>query len=169
MRAFASGLLSGFGHNPTFAVRDYAGELRFVPGSPAEDSVRLDVHANSLAVEDDVSEKDRRDIERTTKDEVLEVSRFPEIVFQSQNISGVQLGDALYAMKIEGDLTLHGVTRRHTVSAQLVPSDGTLRAYGEFSLRQSDFKIKAVSVAGGALKVKDQLKLSFDLVARKQG
>jgi hypothetical protein len=43
-----------------------------------------------------------------------------------------------------------------------------LRASGEFTLIQSDFGVKPISVAGGALKVKDELKLSFEMVARKQ-
>ena len=38
---------------------------------------------------------------------------------------------------------------------------------GGFSLRQSDYNIKPVSVAGRALKLKDELKLAFEIVARK--
>jgi hypothetical protein len=44
-----------------------------------------------------------------------------------------------------------------------------LKAVGNFTLLQSDFGIELVSVAGGSLKVKDELKFSFDVVARKQG
>jgi hypothetical protein len=43
-----------------------------------------------------------------------------------------------------------------------------LRASGEFTLSQSVYNIKPVSVAGGALKIKDELKFSFEIVARKQ-
>ena len=43
----------------------------------------------------------------------------------------------------------------------------TLRAQGEFDVRQTDFGIKPVSVAGGTLKIKDELKCSFDLLAAK--
>ncbi len=43
----------------------------------------------------------------------------------------------------------------------------TLRAQGELTIRQTDFGIKPVSVAGGMLKIKDELKCSFDLLARK--
>lgn len=169
MRAFASGLLSGLGHNPTLAVRDYSGQVSFTPGALADASLEFYVKANSLAVQDDVSDKDRREIERMMKEEVLEVARFPEIAFASKQVAGKQLGDTLYVAKIDGDLILHGVTHRQSLSAQVVPADDTLRANGEFSLRQTDFNIKLVSVAGGALKVKDELKCSFDIVARKQG
>jgi len=43
-----------------------------------------------------------------------------------------------------------------------------LRASGKFSLMQSDYGIKPISVAGGALKVKDELQFSFEMVLRKQ-
>jgi hypothetical protein len=44
-----------------------------------------------------------------------------------------------------------------------------LRATGEFSVRQSDYAIRPVSAAAGTVKLKDELKLSFDIFARKQG
>jgi hypothetical protein len=43
-----------------------------------------------------------------------------------------------------------------------------LRASGDFALDQTDYNIKLVSVAGGALKLKDELKFSFEILARKQ-
>jgi hypothetical protein len=43
-----------------------------------------------------------------------------------------------------------------------------LRASGEFTLRQSDYGIKPVSFAAGALRLKDELKFQFELVARQQ-
>lgn len=169
VRAFASGLLSSFGHNPTLAVREYLGEVDFAPDSLDGSSLRFRVRADSLSVQDQVSEKDRQEIERTMKEEVLEVKRFSEIHFISTRVTGSRLGETLFATKIEGELSLHGVTREVVLSAQVVPDGDTLRSYGEFSLRQSDFNIKLVSVAAGALKVKDELKLSFDFVALRQG
>jgi hypothetical protein len=44
----------------------------------------------------------------------------------------------------------------------------TLRAYGEFSIRQSDYGIAPVSAAGGTLKLKDELKFNFDITARTE-
>jgi hypothetical protein len=40
-----------------------------------------------------------------------------------------------------------------------------LRASGEFSLLQTDFRIKLVSAAGRTIKLKDELKSSFDISA----
>jgi polyisoprenoid-binding protein YceI len=167
VRAFAAGLLAGFGHNPVIAIRDFSGEVSFAPDHLAASSVGMTINAGSFEVQNDVSEKDRREITRTMSEQVLQVGRFPEIAFESRQVSGMQLGESLYVLKIEGDLFLHGVTRPQAVSANVAPADDKLRAYGEFSIKQSDFKIKLVSVAGGALKVKDELKLAFDIVAKK--
>jgi polyisoprenoid-binding protein YceI len=167
VRAFATGLLSGLGHDPVIAARDFSGRIDFAPDALVESSMTLVVRADSLAVQNDVSDKDRREIERTMKDVVLQVQQFPEIIFESRQVSGMRMGESLYVAKIEGDLTLHGVARRQTITAQVVPGGDAVRAYGEFLLKQTDFNIKLVSVAGGALKVKDELKFAFDIVARK--
>ena len=42
-----------------------------------------------------------------------------------------------------------------------------LRAFGEFSVWQSDYHIKLISIGGGTLKLKDELKLKFDIGARR--
>ena len=167
VRAFAAGLLSGLGHNPVIAIRDFSGEVNFAPDDLTKSSVGMTIQAGSFEVQNDVSEKDLREIIRTMNDQVLEVKRFPEIAFESRQVSGMKLGEWLYVVKIEGDLFLHGVTRSQILSANVAPADDKLRANGEFSIKQSDFKIRLVSVAGGALKVKDELKLSFDIIAKK--
>jgi polyisoprenoid-binding protein YceI len=156
------------GHNPTFAVRGYAGEAAFVPNGLEQAAVRITVQADSLEVTDDVSQKDRLEIESKMKQEVLETSAYPEIVFESSQVSASKMGGTQYTANASGNLTLHGVTRSETIYAQVSVTGDALRAYGEFSIRQSDYGIKPVSVAGGTLKVKDEVKISFDLTARQQ-
>jgi hypothetical protein len=53
-------------------------------------------------------------------------------------------------------------------TANVFVTGDLLRGAAETSLRQRDFGIKLVSAAGGMLKVKDEVKLKFDFVARKQ-
>ena len=167
-RAFATGLLSAMGHNPTLAIREYTGEATVPPGDLEQASVRFTVQSASLTVTDDISQKDRTDLENKMRQEVLETSAYPEIVFESSKISPNQLGENTYSVNIAGVLTLHGVNRNETIYAQVTLAGDTLRAFGEFSLRQTDYGIKLVSVAGGTLKVKDEVKVTFDFTARKQ-
>jgi hypothetical protein len=44
----------------------------------------------------------------------------------------------------------------------------SFRAYGEFTLLQSDYGIRIASIAGGTLKLQDELKFSFYVVGRKE-
>lgn len=126
-------------------------------------------HGNdSLGVTDDISQKDRTEIESGMKQDVLETSSYPEIVFESSQLTANKMGEGRYAVNASGNLALHGVTRSETIYAQVAVTGDTLRAYGEFSPRQTDYGIKLVSVAGGTLKVKDEVKVTFDFTARKQ-
>jgi polyisoprenoid-binding protein YceI len=167
LQAYAGGFLSGFGHNPTIAVRDFTGEAKFSPDALDQSSLCLKIRADSLEVTNDVSDKDRREIEGTMQKDVLETSRFPEIAFQSSVASVSELGPSRYRVNLTGELTLHGVTRSQQVVAEMNINGDTLRAYGTFPVIQSNFEIKLVSVAGGVLKVKDEIKCSFDIAARK--
>ena len=63
---------------------------------------------------------------------------------------------------------MHGVTRNQPIAVRVALFGSMLRASGDFSLDQTDYNIKLVSVAGGALKLKDELKFSFEIVARRQ-
>ena len=80
VQAFAGGMLSALGHNPKFVARDFTGEVSFDLDAPEEASLRMTMPAASLTLVDDVSDSDRRTIERTMHEQVLEDSRFPEII-----------------------------------------------------------------------------------------
>ena len=169
VQAFASGMLSALGHSPTFAVRDFSGEAAVNPAEPAQASLNIKIRASSLQVMDDIKSSDRREMESTMNQTVLESEKYPEIVFDSTGVSANQVSEGRYQMNMNGNLTLHGVTRSVSVPLQLVFLGDMFRASGECPLSQSSFGIKPVSVAGGSLKLKDELKLTFDIVARKQG
>ena len=81
MQAFAGGLLSAFAHSPTFAVREFSGEVRL--GDTVEGlELELTVNAGSLELEDRVSASDRREIEARMRGEVLETSAYREIAYR---------------------------------------------------------------------------------------
>jgi len=167
-RVFASGMLSSFGHNPTIAIREYTGEAVISSANLQQASLRISIPAGSLEVADDISQKDRAEIESRMRQDVLETSAYPEIVFESSQVTSNALSENLYAVQVTGNLTLHGVTRAETITAKVTLIGDTLRASGEFSIQQTNYGIKLVSVAAGTLKVKDEVKIAFDFSARKQ-
>lgn len=169
VQAFSTGMLSAFGHDPKFAVRDVQGEAQVGGSGAALETARLNVRirADSLEVVDDISEKDKQEIYRQMHNEVLEGDRFPEIVYDCSRVTASGSGDRYWAV-LHGEFTLHGETRTLPVAARVVITGDSLRASGEFSLRQSDYGIAPVKVAGGAIKLKDEVKCTFDVVARRE-
>ena len=168
VQAFAEGLLSSFGHDPLIAIRDFEGEVEFVPGTLEGAHVHLKIKAGSLAALDDIKEQDRLEIERQMRNDVLEVSKYPEIVFQSTSVTASRIKEGRYRARVIGDLTMHGVTQPNLwIQAEVTFKDEDLRAQGEFSLRQTDYKLKPVTAVGGMIKVKNELKFKFDIVASK--
>jgi polyisoprenoid-binding protein YceI len=168
VQAFVTGMLARMGHNPTIGIRDFSGEMKFNPDKLEAGGFHVVIKSASLNVQDDISDKDLREIERLMKEEVLETAKFPEIVYDAPSIAVTRMADALYSAALDGNLTLHGVTRRQPITVRVALFGTLLRASGDFSLDQTDYNIKLVSVAGGALKLKDELKFSFEIVARKQ-
>jgi polyisoprenoid-binding protein YceI len=168
VRAFVTGLLSSFGHNPTIAIPDFQGEVQFTSDTLEDASLRLVIQATSLIVTDDISAKDRQEIQQRMREEVLETDGFEEIVYECDRVSSIQkISEGQYAVALNGDLSLHGVTQTQPVSARVTMKGETFRAAGDCSLRLSDYEIRPVSAAGGTVKLKDELKLSFDIAARR--
>jgi len=170
VQAFAEGLFSAFGHDPVLAIKDFNGEAQFVPGSFESASLKITIKADSIVLSNEVKEKDRLEIEQTMREQVLEIAKYAEIVFVSSNISVTRLSEGRYRARIIGDLTFHGVTQKNLwITAQVTVSEESLKAQGDFTLKQTDFGIKPFSVAGGTIKLKNELKFSFDIAARKEG
>ena len=169
VQAFATGVLAGMGHNPIIGIRDFSGQVDFSSDTLEGSGFHISIKSSSFNVQNDISDKDRREIERLMNEQVLETAKYPEIVYDASSFTATKLGDTLYSAPLNGNLTLHGVTNRQPVTARVAAFGDMLRASGDFTLRQTDYQIKLVSVAGGALKLKDELKFSFEIVARKQG
>ncbi len=167
VHAFATGLLSAFGHNPNIGIRDYDGEISFVPGTYDRALVRVRVKLASLEVLDEMKRDDRQKFEHSMFDEVLEVTKFPEALFESNQVNVRKVSEGLLQVAVTGNLAFHGVTQSHSFDARVQDMGTMLRISGEFPLKQSDYAIKLVSIAGGALRLKDELKFRMEMVARQ--
>jgi polyisoprenoid-binding protein YceI len=168
VQAFATGMLSVFGHNPTIGLRDYDGEIQFVPDTYEKALVQVTVRAGAMEVLDEMKSDDRKKLEQLMYGEVLDVQRFPTASYESKQITVQKVSDDLVVAHVSGELSFHGATQTLPMDARVTRLGNMLRISGEFPLRQSDYGIKPVSFAAGALRLKDELKFSFELVARMQ-
>ncbi|PYX08285.1 MAG: hypothetical protein DMG88_11135 [Acidobacteria bacterium] len=155
VRVFKSGVFSAFGHEHEISAPIQQGSFTENPAS-----VELMVDARKMRVMDkDVSEKDRTEIQQTMLGpKVLDSEKFPEIRFQSTSVE--RLGEGKWA--ILGDLTIRGETR--PVKVRVEGQNGHYR--GIVELKQKDFGITPVTVAGGTVKVKNELRVEFDIVSK---
>jgi polyisoprenoid-binding protein YceI len=154
IRVGKAGAFSAFGHNHEIRAAIAAGTVE----TGEHPSVELGVNSGALRVADaDVSEKDRGEIQRTMLgSEVLDSERYPEIVFRS---TAAELHGPDH-WTLYGNLTLHGET--HPVSVDVILKAGHYTGYA--TLKWTVFGIKPVRTAGGAVKVRDEIQVEFDVV-----
>ena len=107
-----------------------------------------------------VSEKDRTEIQQTMLGpKVLDADRFKEIRFQTAHIQ--QIAPERY--RVSGRLDLHGVGK----DLMFDVTGGPVRYQGKTKLKQTDFGIQPVSIAGGTVKVKNEIEVEFDIKAQE--
>ena len=122
----------------------------------------------------DVSSVDTKESQRDDhlrSPDFFDAEQFPKLTFRSTEIRSLDPE----TLEIDGELTLHGVTREITLSAELQGTETDpwgnervgLEARGQIS--RGDFGMTFNQVLGsGNVLVSDKVKLSFDISAIKQ-
>jgi polyisoprenoid-binding protein YceI len=156
VRVFKSGAFSAFAHNHEIQAPIAEGKI-----DASGNSVQLRVDSHQMRVLDpEISADKRAEIQHTMQSAaVLDVEKFPEISYQSTTVTSRGEGH----WEVRGDLTLHG--QKQAVAVQVSVQDGHYR--GSASFKQSTFGITPISIAGGTVKVKDEIKIEFDIVPAK--
>lgn len=150
--AYRAGIFGGLGDNHEISAPITEGSL---DESARRITLRFD--ARQMRVLDPkLSAEKRGEVQqRMLGPDVLDVQRFPDITFESNSIREGNHGD----LSISGTLNLHGHTHA-VMGTAMRTSDGY---HGAFRLSQRDFGIKPVSIAGGTVKVKDELSIEFEV------
>jgi len=169
--AFRAGPLARLGHDHAVVNRRISGFARGLAGNAMQADLHLDVM--ELIVDDPQvraaagmeSEPTAEDIKGTRRNMLasLEADLYPAVLLHVTvpPLDVPALGVDLVATVV---LTLHGMTRSLAVPVHVVTDGGGFRVTGAFDVRQTDFGITPFSVFGGALSVRDELELTFDLV-----
>jgi len=131
--------------------------------SAAFDAAALKVTGKGEPVED-VAEVQRVML----SNRVLDVQRHPTITFQSRQVSVVKQSAAQMALRMTGDLTLHGVTRPLDVPVTVELTADGLRASGKTTVQQSQFGIQPVTAGAGTVRVKDEVEVMFSVTAKRR-
>ncbi len=144
-------LLPGAGHEHIVTALIAEGSID--DGRPSH--IRFRVEAARLEV---MPEEHQAEVQQSTQARVLESSRFPLITFTSEQIQPA--GDNTW--HVSGNLQLHGESRLIHLSVRKL--DG--RYVGATTIRQTDYGIQPIRAAGGAVRVKNELKIDFVIETR---
>jgi len=150
---YKSGLFSAFGDDHVITAPVARGWLADPPSAAVEVAVR----AADLKVTDPKLAADRRaEVQaKMLSADVLDVEKFPDITFASTSIEAAGAD----RWNVAGRLTLHG--RSRDIKFAVTRAGNIYR--GEALIRQQDFGIEPVRVAGGTVKVKDEVKVAFEI------
>jgi polyisoprenoid-binding protein YceI len=167
VHANRTGLAWFRGHSHRIAVRDFSGEASLTPDGVNPASLQMTVQAASLEETDPVFTQQQKDIiNKELKEIVLDPDQYPQITFQSTGVRG-GLKNGKIEVVITGNLNLHGVTKPIEIPATVMLEGNNLRAIGEFDIDRDDFGVKATSAFHGLVRVKNNIKFVFDIIAEK--
>jgi len=152
VHAYKSGVFSFAGHDHTIRATIASGTL-----DPSNRAIEFSVSAKDMQVLDpSESDKNKMEIRSTMLGpKLLDSDKYPQILFRSTAIR--QLSTTSF--EVQGELTLHGIALPPTMK---VTRDGD-RYVGQTKVKQSDYGLTPVSVAGGTIKVKDEVMVEFSV------
>jgi polyisoprenoid-binding protein YceI len=95
-------------------------------------------------------------------DRVLDAARYPKVEVRSVSVTGTPENATVTAR-----IDLRGVQHDMAVPVKVEASGDRLVATGEFTLSQRKFGMTPYSALAGGLRVKDEVKVRFRIVAEK--
>lgn len=173
---YRGGRFARLGHNHVMSSKSLTGRAWMHPqlaqsgfeiAFPVADLVVDDPDARRAAGSEFPPEIPEADKQGTRKNmlraEVLDGEQYPRVEVRSAKIDG-----SLPSLQVTTRVTIKQTTRDIVVPVKVTVTDDRLTAAGEFAILQTDFGMKPFSVGMGALEVKDQLDIRFEIVAVKR-
>src|SRR5262245_54400939 len=154
-----TGLGARAGHDLTIEVTRWHGNAVINAAEPADSSVTVEAEVDSFEVREGsggvkpLTDGDRTEIKRTLQ-KILHSGSHGAITFVSTRVSGTP-----ESFRLDGDLTIAGETHPVTVQGQLANG----RARGSATVTQSRWGIRPYSAFFGALKLRDDVDVEFDV------
>lgn len=152
-----SGLLSAAAHDHTVNAPISSGAIL----ESGNQRVEFRVETAKMTVKPDpkIDASDQATIQTHMEEMTLETKKFPEITFRSSHVQKLAAGQ----WKVDGDLSLHGVTKPVSLTVKQDGDSWTTHTV----LKQTDFGIKPISIGGGIIKVKNEVEIDFQIFARE--
>jgi polyisoprenoid-binding protein YceI len=163
-----TGAFSFAGHTHEVEAPLTSGVVHIDPDALAHSDVRLEFNAAAMRLTG--KDEPPGDVPKVTQamlgDQVLDVKTYPSITFESTSVTARGALPTL-DLSVVGKLTIRNTTKPVTAPVAVKVDGAALTATGKFTIKQTDFGIKPISV-GGVVKVKDELTITFTIAAREK-
>lgn len=95
----------------------------------------------------------------------MESSKFPKATFKGKilNFDAAKLGGTKTSYDLEGDLTIHGVTKKIKTKITMVENAGKVMASSNFSVKSKDYAIEIPSLVKEKFAENIKVAIDFDL------
>jgi polyisoprenoid-binding protein YceI len=148
-------------------VKNFSGKIEVSERDVTQIAVEVEAETKSLTnADEDMSEFERREFHNVLNNLVLESDKFPKIKFVSVSAPDARKSGETRAFTLNGDLTLRDATKRVSFPVTVTISKDQLRATGDAELKQTDFGITPYSGKLGMIKIGDEVKINFAIVAK---
>ena len=171
---FRTGRLARQGHNHVISSPDIEGSLSVKKGMLGS-KVDIRIPVSTLVVDDPEQRKEAgREFDAELSDQQIESTRRTMLgsrvldagPYPSIRVMATITGGSIPDLLADVQMTLRGQTQRFQVPVKFEQQGTLVTASGNFAILQTDFGIEPVSLLGGALSVKDEVKIQFRIVGR---
>ena len=158
------------GHDHAARATNFSGTVAWDPTDPTKCKVHIEVPLTALKIdppgtrkhaglEGETKPNDIPKIESNmTGKNQLQASLFPTITYDATTCHGTH-----GKVRVEGNLTIHGGTKKVDTVLSITENGATFRARGSFTASHRDFLMKPFTAALGALRNDDALTFTLDL------
>ncbi len=169
VNVFRGGALSAALHDHHFVPNITEGHFVFDPANPASIKGQVVFDANSLReIHSELKPDDQKKVlDQVRSPSVLDSAQYPQIRFDiHQLVVAPRFDPSAHQVRGElvGDLTVRGTTRAVRLPIWASWSGDQLEAEGTVALTQSEFGIKPLNKAMGAIQTKDGFTVDLHLV-----
>ncbi|OZE89795.1 S-adenosyl-L-methionine-dependent methyltransferase [Rhodococcoides fascians] len=160
VRTDVTGRASKMGHRLTIAVTSWTATVEWSGDAPT--AVSLTAEVGSLEVihgEGGLTPLigPEKIVAKANALKTFDANRYPTIRFRSEEITAVASG-----YRLAGTVEIHGVSKEITVDVDVTDSGDRWQIGSETTVRQTDYKITPYSQMFGAMKVADDVTVTFD-------
>ena len=132
---------------------DFSGSVSFREGDPLTADINVKIDMSSVK-----TDEEKLDGHLKSPD-FFDVARYPDGTFVSTAVTAGGKGDVTHT--VQGNLTLHGVSRPVTIPARIEVGEKTVSVKAEFSINRQDFGISYPGMPDNL--IKDDVKISLQI------